>query len=391
MKKKNYGENTKIAHLGQKPDEYYGVVNPPIVHASTILFPDLESYEKRDRQVFQYARYGTPLSKTYEQALAAWEGGFDAIAAPCGLSAITTSFLAFSKTGDHVLVTDSLYPPARTFCSNVLTRMGIEVEYYDPCIGVGISKLIKRNTAFIHMESPGSATFEVQDVESIVAVAKKKKIVTIFDNSWSGGFLFKPFQHGVDVVLQSVSKYIGGHSDIMLGISIGRNKDIYTKLKTAATHLGVCAGPEDMYYALRGLRTLPLRMKQCGENALKIAKFLEGRKEVQKVYYPGLARNPHHRMWKKYYNGANGLLSFLLQPASKKAVAAFCDGLEFFPIGSSWGGYESLLQPQYLKAARTAVPWTEKGMLLRIHVGLEDPEDLIADLEAGFKRFNRAR
>lgn len=389
MKKKNYGENTKIAHLGQKPDEYYGVVNPPIVHASTILFPNLESYEKRDRQVFQYARYGTPLSKTFEQSMAKLEGGYDSVAAPSGLSAITTSFLAFAQAGDHVLVTDSLYPPARAFCNHALSRMGVEVEYYDPCIGTGISRLIRKNTTFIHMESPGSATFEVQDVDAIVAAAKKKKIVTIFDNSWSGGYLFKPFDHGVDVVIQSVSKYVGGHSDIMLGVAVGRSKNIYTRLKTAATHLGVCAGPEDMYYALRGLRTLPLRMRQCGDNAMKIAEFLETRKEVQKVYYPGLPRNAHHKMWKKYYRGANGLLSFLLKPASKKAVAAFCDGLEFFPIGSSWGGYESLMQPQYLKSARTAVPWEEKGQMLRIHVGLEDVEDLIADLEAGFKRYNR--
>lgn len=389
MEKKPQGQNTRLMHLGQDPSAYFGIPNPPVPHASTILYPDFESY-KHKTQHFSYARWGTPLSETFEKTMAELESGFNAVATPSGLSAIKTVFLTCLKAGDHVLITDSFYPPARYACNEFLSKFGIEVEYYDPRIGGAIAGKIKSDTKLIHMESPGSATFEVQDVDAIVSAAKAKNITTSFDNSWSGGVLFNPLRHGVDFAVQSVSKYVGGHSDLMLGVAIARDENCYKKLRAAATHLGICAGPDDLYLALRGLRTLRLRMKQCGETALAIANWLQKRPEVQRVYCPGLESSPDHGLWKKYYSGHNGLVSFLLKPAPEKAVAAFCNRLDYFPIGSSWGGYESLMQPQWPEKVRTAVPWREEGQLLRIHAGLEDAADLIADLEGGFERFKNA-
>ena len=387
--KKPYGENTNLVHAGRNPEEYFGVVNPPVVRTSTILYPSLEAYENPDHK-FRYAPYGTPLTDKFTTAMAELEGGFAGIATPCGLSAVTTTLLAVLKAGDHLLVSDVLYPPAHDFCSEYLTRFGVEVEFYNPLIGKGIEKLIRKNTKLIYMESPGSATFEVMDVPAIVVVAKKKNITTMLDNSWSGGMLYKPLAQGVNVAVQSATKYVGGHSDLTLGVIVTDSEKNFKIIKTTAKALGVCPGSEELYLALRGLRTMKLRLRQHAENALKVAKWLEKRKEIQRVYHPALPGDPGHKIWKRDFAGANGLLSILLQPSSKAAVRSFVDSLTLFPIGSSWGGYESLLQPQYLKSMRVALPWTEKGMLLRLHVGLEDPEDLIADLEQALDKFRAA-
>lgn len=386
---KNRQFQTRLIHLGRAPKEYFGIVNPPISRTSTILFPSLDAYEDKDRK-YRYARMGNPLSDKFECAMAEIENGHAAISTPSGLTAITTSLLAFLKSGDHVLVTDSLYQPSRLFCDNVLTRFGVEVEYYDPLIGAGISGLIRNNTTVIYMESPGSATFEIQDVPAIVQAAKARNIITIADNSWSAGLLFRPLDHGADISLQSCTKYVGGHSDINLGVSVARTPELYKQLKKTALDLGVCAGAEDLYLALRGLRTISLRMRQCAENAMIVAEWLKGRNEVQRLYFPALESDPNHALWKRDFSGTNGLLSILLRPAPKAAVSAFVDSLELFPVGSSWGGYESLLQPQYLKTCRTAVPWREDGALLRLQIGLEDPQDLIKDLEQAFAKFEAA-
>lgn len=377
-------------HAGYDPADYFGVVNPPIVRASTILYPTLASYEDPDHK-YRYGRHATPFTDTFTTAMAELENGHDAIAAPSGLAAITTSLLAFLKASDHVLVADSIYPPTRHFCNNVLTRMGVEVEYYDPLIGANIANKIKNNTAMIYMESPGSATYEIQDVPAIVKAAKAQKIITIVDNSWASGILFKPLDHGADISVLSCTKYIGGHSDIMLGAAVARTPELYKKLWATAKDLGICAGTEEISLALRGLRTLPVRMKEAGARGLKIAQWLEKQTGVQRVYHPPLKTDPNHKLWKRDFKGGNGLLSVLLGPSSKKAVRAFVESLELFPIGSSWGGYESLLQPQYLKSCRTAVPWQEEGFLVRLQVGLEDPEDLIADLKQALEKFNKAR
>lgn len=386
---KNIRLQTRLIHLGRAPEEYFGVVNPPISRTSTILMPSLEAYEDKDWK-YRYARMGNPLSDKFERAMAEIENGHGAISTPSGLTAITTSLLAFLKSGDHLLVADSLYQPTRSFCDNLLSRMGVETEYYDPMIGAGIAGLIRDNTAVIYIESPGSATFDVQDVPAIAAAAKARNVITIADNSWSAGLLFRPLEHGVDISVQSCTKYVGGHSDVNLGAAVARTLELYERLKKTALDLGVCAGAEDMYLALRGLRTLSLRLRQCGENAITVVQWLKGRPEVQRVYFPALANSPGHDIWKRDFSGTNGLLSILLRPAPKAAVHAFVDSLELFPVGSSWGGYESLLQPQYLKTCRAAVPWTEDGALLRLQVGLEDPQDLIEDLGQAFAKFEAA-
>jgi cysteine-S-conjugate beta-lyase len=292
--------------------------------------------------------------------------------------------MAFLQVGDHVLVTDGLYPSVRTFCDDVLPRFGVKVTYYDPLIGKGIEKLIKENTKVIYMESPGSATFDVQDVPAIVAVAKKKKILTILDNSWASGLLYKPLAHGVNISITSATKYIGGHSDLMLGVTVTNNKEHYKAVKAMANKLGVCAGADEIYLALRGLRTLKLRLNQHEINTTKIAKWLEKRPEVQRVYYPALPSHPGHKIWKRDFSGANGLMSILLKSVPQKKLNTFVDALMLFPVANSWGGFESLLQPQTMKRVTTA--WKEKGALLRLHIGLEDPDDLIADFETAFKK-----
>lgn len=379
-------ETTKIIHAGYDPSDYHGVVNPPIVRASTILYDSLDAYEDPNTR-YRYGRYETPSSDAFVTALSELEQGYKAVATPSGLSAITTALFAFLKSGDHVLIVDTLYPPSRHFCDHILVKMGIEVEYYDPLVGAGIEELVKDNTAVIYMETPGSATFEIQDVPAIVKVAKEKGIVTMLDNSWSSGVLFKPLTHGVDISILSCTKYIVGHSDAMLGAAVAGDEKIYRKLKKAALDLGVCAGSEEVNLGYRGLKTLHIRMKEAGARAARIAKWLDARYEVRRVFYPGLENDPNHEMLKKYYSGANGVIGVLFKEAPREAIAAFTQALKYFPIGSSWGGYESLTQPQYLDKCRTAVPWTQKGAFLRFQVGLEDPDDLIADLEQAFEKF----
>ena len=389
MTKKNHSETTRLAHIGVNPQDYYGIVNPPIARASTILYPSMAAYEDPKHQ-FRYARMGNPLSAAFEGAISEIEEGFGAISTASGLTAITTTLLAFLKAGDHVLVVDTPYPPVRDFFKGTLKRFGVEAEYYDPMIGAGIKDLIRDNTRMIYMESPGSGTFEVQDVPAITKIAKQHDIITAIDNTWSAGLLFKPLQHGVDLSIQSCTKYIGGHSDVNLGISVAKDEKHYRQLKKTAVDLGICAAAEDMYLGLRGLRTIKIRMRQNEENALSVIEFLKTRNEIEQIYHPTLPDHPGHAIWKRDFKGSNGVLSIRLKPASKEAVHDFVDSLEMFPVGSSWGGYESLLQPQYLKKYRSAVPWDHEGMLLRLQIGLEDPQDLIADLEAGLDRFAKA-
>ena len=387
MSKKDYKEKTKLAHAGLAPDEYFGIVNPPIARASTILYPSLEAYEDPTHQ-YRYGRMGNPLAEKFELALADLENGFNAVTAPSGLSAITLALMAVLKAGDHALLVDTLYPPARDFCNEVLARFGVEVEYYNPRIGGDIDALIKSNTALVYLESPGSGTFEIQDVPAITKVTKAKGVKTIIDNTWAAGILFKPLDHGVDYSLQSCTKYIGGHSDLNMGVVVARDEDAYKSLKRTALNRGDCAAAEDLYLGIRGLHTMPLRLKEAGESALKVASWLSKQKGVADVLYPALKSSPDHKLWKRDFSGANGILSIVLEKSSKEAVRAFVDALDLFPIGSSWGGYESLLQPQYLKKYRTASSRPDdEGAILRLQIGLEDTEDLIEDLDVGLKAY----
>ncbi len=381
--KKDYAKETRLMHAGRKPEDYFGVVNPPICRTSTILYKDLDAYFDPTTK-FRYGRVNNPLSDAFEGAIAELEGGHHAITASSGMAAITTTLLSFVKSGDHVLIVDSCYPPTRFFANTQLRALGIETEYYDPMIGEGIKDLIRENTALIYLESPGSATFEVQDVPAIVKVAQDKNILTVMDNTYSAGVLFRPIEHGVNISVQSAAKYLGGHSDVNLGVAVADNATNYKKLKNCAINLGTCAGAEDLYLSMRGLRTLEMRLDYAGKNMLPVLEWFKGRVEVQELYAPVLEENRGHDIWKRDFSGSNGVFSVLFKPEyTKEQVCAFVDSLELFPVGSSWGGYESLIQPQDMNAYRSN--WTKEGMFIRFQVGNENTNDLIADLEQGIK------
>ncbi len=365
-------------HVGRKPDDYFGVVNPPICRTSTILYKDLAAYFDPNTK-FRYGRVNNPLSCAFEEAVTEFEGGYNAITAPSGFAAISTTLFAFLKSGDHILIVDGCYPPTRFFANKQLKSFGIEVEYYDPHIGAGIKDLIRDNTAVIYLESPCSATFEVQDVPAIVKQAKAHNVTTIMDNTYSAGVLFKPLDHGVNISVQSAAKYIGGHSDVNLGLAVADNVTNFKILKDCAVNLGICAGAEDLYLSMRGLRTLEMRLDYAGKNMLPVLEWFKTRPEVQKIYSP-LSED----IWKRDFSGHNGVFSILFDPKYlMDDIARFVDALELFPIGSSWGGYESLIQPQDMKAYRSS--WQKDGVFLRFQIGNENPKDLIADLERGIK------
>ena len=375
---------TRLVHAGREPARHHGFVNTPIYRGSTILFPTVEALEA-NAQDFTYGRLGTPTVRALEEAIAELEGGQRTLLTPSGLSAIATSLLAFLAAGDEVLVVDSVYRPARRFCDNVLKRLGVTITYYDPLIGAGIEKLITKKTKVVFTESPGSQTFEVQDVPAIAKAAHAAGAVVILDNTWATPLFFKPFAHGADVSIQAATKYIGGHADIMLG-SITMNER--TTLAVAKTHedLGLCTGPEDVYLGLRGLRSLGVRLERHQQSALEMARWLGERPEVARVIHPGLPSDPGHTIWKRDFTGASGLFSVVLKPVAHDRLATMLDGLSLFGMGYSWGGFESLILPFDPREYRSATKWQAEGPALRLHIGLEDVDDLKADLDAGFAR-----
>ena len=381
MKKK---QDTLIVNAGRNPDANFGIVNPPVYHASTILYSTLDAVRTR-KQPFTYGRRGTPTSAALQEAVAELEGGYRTLLTPSGLSAVTTALLAHLKSGDHLLMTDSVYEPSRQFCERVLRRYGIDVEYYDPCIGSGIGALIKPNTAVVFAESPGSVTFEVQDIPAIAEVTHKSGAILMLDNTWASPLYFKPFDHGVDISIQAVTKYLCGHSDVMMG-AITTTETSWRE--TIANHgaLGLCAAPDDIYLVLRGIRTLAVRMERHMKTGLILAEWLAGRPEVARVIHPALPNHAGNAIWRRDFTGASGLFAIELNPASEAALAAMLDGLELFGMGYSWGGFESLIIPQDPTRIRTVTKWEAAGPMLRLHAGLEDPADLTADLEAGFER-----
>lgn len=381
-------KDTRLTHAGLDPHANHGVVNPPVYHASTIVYPTVEALEHADRTPFEgtrYGRRGTPTTFALEQAVAVLEGGYRSIAVPSGLSAITTALLAFLKNGDHLLMVDTTYQPTRRFCDTVLKGFGVETTYYDPMADIGA--LLRPDTKVVFLESPGSLTFEVQDVPAAAAAARAAGAVSVIDNTWSAGLYFQPFENGVDISVQAATKYIVGHSDVMLGL-ITTSEDTFVRAKRAASLLGTSAGPDDCYLALRGLRTLRVRLERHRETALTIVKWLERRSEVARVLHPALPSCPGHEVWKRDFSGSNGLLSIVLEDYPKEAVTAMLDGMELFAMGYSWGGYESLIIPFDPAAARSATSWSHGGPCLRLHCGLEDAADLIEDLEKGFERLN---
>jgi cystathionine beta-lyase len=387
---RNYRKDTLLTHLGRDPEAQHGAINPPVYHASTILSKNMAEWENRPdpRQHFGVVRYGlsgTPTTFALEELLANIEGGYRAAIVCSGLAAITAPLQGCLSQGDHLLMVDSAYGPARNFCERVLTRMGVETTYYDPLLGADIAGLMRPNTKVVYCESPGSLTFEVQDIPAIAEVAHRHGATVMMDNTWATPYLFRSFEHGVDVSIHAATKYIGGHSDAMLGAII-TNQASWLPVRSMVADLGHCAGPDDIFFGLRGMRSLSVRLDRHQKNALEVTRWLQTRAEVSRVLYPALEADPGHKLWKRDFLGASGLFGVVLKAVPKEAVNAFIDSLDLFGIGASWGGYESLIQPAFPERARTATRWQAEGPLVRIHVGLEDPQDLIADLAQGLDK-----
>jgi len=383
------GVSTRLVHSGRDAEEQFGFVNPPVVRGSTVLFPDVASLTSGDAR-YTYGRHGSPTIRLLEEAIAELEGGACTRLAPSGLAAISAALLAFVEAGDHILVTDSVYRPTRRFCDRVLKRLGVETEYFDPVIGDGIAALMRENTRLVFTESPGSQSFEMQDIPAIATAAHERGAWVLTDNTWATPLYFKPFDHGVDVSIQAATKYIVGHSDAMLG-AMTANARAADRIAAIHTDLGLCPGPEDCYLGLRGMRTMGVRLERHQQAGLEIARWLAGRSEVSRVLHPGLPDHPGHDIWRRDYTGASGLFSVILHPASREAVAAMLDHLKLFGLGFSWGGFESLVVPFDPSNYRSATVWNPEGPALRVHIGLEDVDDLKRDLAAGFERLNAHR
>jgi cysteine-S-conjugate beta-lyase len=394
MKSKSRKIDTLLTHAGRDPEQNFGVVNPPVYHASTILYPTVKSIEERQKLRFApgvstYGRHGTPTTFALEDAVAAVEGGFRAVALPSGAAAIHVAILGFVKPGDHLLMADHVYGPSRSFAQGFLKRFGVETTFYDPLIGAGIGDLMRDNTKVLFMESPGSLTFEVQDVPVLVAAAKGRGIATILDNTWASPMFYRPLAHGVDVSVIAGTKYIVGHSDVMIGFAVCTEQS-FMRVRSTVAELGYAVAPDDCYLALRGLRTASVRMKQHQKQGLALAEWLQTRPEVERVLHPALPFHPGHEFWKRDFSGASGLFGIVLKPCPKPALDAMLDGMELFGMGYSWGGFESLIIPSHPEQLRTARPWREAGPTLRLHAGLEDIDDLIDDLARGFERLHAA-
>jgi cystathionine beta-lyase len=375
---------TRLVTAGRDPADQFGFVNPPVFHASTVLYPTAEDLVAH-RSRYQYGRRGTPVSEALSGALAELEGPACAGVAllPSGLAAISTAILAVVSAGDHILVSDSVYRPTRTFCDSVLKRLGVATTYYDPLVGSGIAALIQPNTRVVFTEAPGSQSFDMPDVPAIAAAAHRAGALVLMDNTWATPLYFRAFDKGVDLSIQAGTKYIGGHSDLMLG-TVSANAATWPKLNDTVGTLGLCVGPDDTYLALRGLRTLDVRLARHNQSGIEVARWLAARPEVLRVLHPALETDPGHAIWKRDFSGACGLFGVVLQPVPEPAVHAFLNALTLFGMGFSWGGYESLVIPFDCAEYRTATPWAPGGPTLRFHVGLEAVDDLLADLKGGF-------
>jgi cystathionine beta-lyase len=382
---------TRLAVGGRDPFSHHGYVNTPVYHASTLLYPSAEEFLAH-RGRYQYGRRGTPTSEALEQALRDIEGAVCAGVAllPSGLAAISAALLSVLRAGDHLLVTDSAYAPTRKFCDTVLSRYGIATTYFDPLTGADIAALMQPNTRAVFVESPGSLSFEMQDIPAIAAAAHARDAMVLMDNTWATPLFFPALEKGVDLSIQSGTKYIGGHSDLMFGC-VAANQVTCAQLKDTVYTMGLCVGPDDMNLALRGLRTLGVRLARHGEAGLAVARWLAQRPEVLRILHPALESDPGHAIWKRDFSGACGLFSIVLKPVPQKAVFAFLDTLSLFGIGASWGGYESLAIPFDCTPIRTATKWAPGGPTIRFHIGLEDVSDLTADLERGFAALAAAK
>ena len=386
--RRRYRRSTEVAHIGRDPRRFLGAVNTPVFRASTILFRSVAELEQSQLGQFPgigYGLHGLPTVTDLARALATLEGGHAALMVPSGLTATTFPLLAFAKPGDHVLVTDAVYGPTRRFCDNHLRRLGVEVSYYDPLVGADIAALFRPNTTLVFTESPGSLTFEVQDIPAIAAAAHARNARVILDNTWATPLGFRAFDHGVDVSVHAATKYIGGHSDVLLGAVVA-NEQSFAPLGRLWTDMGIAASTDDCFLGLRGLRTLAVRLARHAESALSVARWLSQRDEVREVLYPPLPDDRGHAIWARDFAGASGLFGVVLQPTDAASVARMLDGMRIFGMGWSWGGFESLIIPTWPERLRTVTTWNPGGPCLRLAIGLEDPQDLIDDLDDGFAR-----
>ncbi|WP_407146318.1 cystathionine beta-lyase [Bradyrhizobium sp. ORS 86] len=381
---------TRLVTAGRDTKAQKGFVNPPVFHGSTVLYPTAEDLHAH-RGEFTYGRHGTPTTRALQDVLMALEGPqcVGVGLAPSGLAAISTTLLAVLKAGDHLLVCDNVYRPTRNFCNGMLARYGIETTYFDPLVGGGIEALFRPDTRAVLVEAPGSQSFEMPDVRAIAAVAHARSALVIDDNTWATPLYHRSLEQGVDISMQAATKYIGGHSDIMFG-TISANAAAWPLVSEAIRLLGVCAGPDDVYLALRGVRTLSTRLAQHYRSGLEMARWLAARPEVERVLHPALETDPGHAIWKRDFTGASGLFSIVLKPVPQQAVNTMLNTLTLFGMGFSWGGFESLAIPFDCNEYRTATKWAPGGPTLRLHIGLEDVDDLKADLERGFAALKAA-
>ena len=386
-------KDTRVVRGGLNKKRNAGVVNTPVVRASTVIFENVAAMReatgraKTFEKSLYYGRRGTPTHWTLQEAITDLAGGADTVLAPSGLGACTLAILGCVKAGDHILVTDSVYEPTRYFCAGLLRNFGVDVDYYDPMIGAGIAAWMKPNTTLVFCESPGSMTFEIQDIPAIAATAHARGALVAVDNTWASPLFCRPLALGADLSIEAGTKYIVGHSDVLIGTITG-TQDAIKGVQKAAGLLGIAVSPDDAYLATRGLRTLAVRLRQHQANALTVARWLQGRPEIKRVLYPALPEDPGHALWKRDFSGASGLLGVVFKNTSQAAIDALIDGMELFPLGYSWGGFESLIAPA--NPSRTVKPWPEPQPGVRLHIGLEDADDLIEDLDKGLARFRAA-
>ncbi|MBR5882544.1 MAG: cystathionine beta-lyase [Mailhella sp.] len=392
-------ESSILVHAGQSHAQPHRPVNMPVHRASTIIASSLEGYEANERgdNMFKnvcYGALGTQNAFALCDAVNQLEQGAGSMVTSSGLAACTQSVLCFVGAGDHVLMPDSVYGPMRMFCETILPRFGVESTFYDPRMGEGIGVLIKANTRVVYTEAPGSLTFEMQDIPAIVKAAHARGVVVIMDNTWAGPLYFKPLAHGVDICVEAATKFISGHSDLVLGVITARTHELYKQMRGFCVQMGEIASADDCWLALRGLRTMKVRMEAQQKSALELARWLKERPEVKDVLYPPLESDPGHELWKRDFAGAGALFSIVLEKTPRKAVAAMLDGYALFGIGASWGGFDSLVElchPERTAVNRTGNVWHEgNSTIVRFAIGLEDVEDLRRDLELGFERLNAA-
>ena len=392
MAKKNPDERKKrhistlVTQIGRKPEDQFGFINPPTYRGSTVLFPDVATLESLN-QPYTYGTKGTPTVRSLEEAWSILAGAEDSVTVPSGLAAICLAVMTATQAGDHILITDSVYQPTRNFCDNILAKFGVMIEYYDPHLSDQIFHLFREQTTAIIVESPGSQSMEIQDVPAISKAAHEKGICVILDNTWATPIFFPPHDRGADLVIEAGTKYLSGHSDLLIGL-VSANKKWAKRLRTTFNAFAIGAGPDECSLALRGLRTMALRLNAQQKSALEIADWLSKQEQVESVLHPALVSHPDHNLWKRDFLGSSGVFSIILNERYRKYIAEFLDKLELFGIGFSWGGYESLVLPFDCKAYRTATRWDPPGPCLRFSIGLEDVNDLKEDLTIGLMRLS---